>query len=267
MGPLTFAYSAVDRHIQALPLKRMDPTLLSRAILIGAADAGLNLPMFEHAIALAAYLHRDKTRMQRSDMPRVHYIEHPLRTTLRLLRFGCTDQATLVAEILHDTVEDHAGEIVLEFTSTVASTVAEVRTAALAYLEEVFGPDVAAIVRAMSNPLTPEKLSVEASQQLYRGHVTEAIEDARVALAKASDFIDNAGSLHHTYTPQTAARVTRMAQKYNPLVPVFRARFLRLDIDALLTAPGRARVLDQVGRVQLGLDNILALDSPQETSA
>src|SRR5689334_18399095 len=66
------------------------------------------------AIYLASYVHQGQTRSNRGPLPRDTYITHPLRNTLRLMRYGVEDADVLVASILHDTVEDHAERIINE---------------------------------------------------------------------------------------------------------------------------------------------------------
>jgi hypothetical protein len=66
-------------------------------------------------------------------------------------------------------------------------------------------------------------MSDEQKFELYRAKVAEAIRrSVGIYLVKLTDFIDNAGSLHHT--PEAdAPKARRLATKYLPLVDVFRA--------------------------------------------
>lgn len=237
-----FYPSPVDALVSALPLKEMDATLLSRAILTEVYRYDLDLDLFESAIAFAAWAHRKQTRAQRGSMPRVHYIEHPLRVTLRLLRYGVTDQNTLLAAILHDTVEDHAMSIAVDVMDGVPRDEREARLIAMICIRKHYGEDVARIVRGLSNPISADGLTVEDAHVEYRAHVEHAIRDPQVALVKFSDFEDNAGGLHHNVGPGTEAMVARLARKYRPLVIVFSERISRSDFAPFVPADGRRRM-------------------------
>jgi (p)ppGpp synthase/HD superfamily hydrolase len=60
---------------------------------------------------MASFLHRKQTRFVRGDLPRVPYIEHPLRVALRLVRWGVPDAELIAAALLHDVVEDCSTEL------------------------------------------------------------------------------------------------------------------------------------------------------------
>ncbi|MDV7198913.1 hypothetical protein R4172_15285 [Rhodococcus kroppenstedtii] len=92
--------------LRATALKDMDPSLLLHAIDIEADARGIDRTDLDHALAVASYAHLEQRRTQRGDQVADPYITHPSRNTLRLLRYGCTDQAVLVATALHDVVED-----------------------------------------------------------------------------------------------------------------------------------------------------------------
>ena len=124
MKPMnTFAAGAhIQAKIASLPLKEMEASLLRTAILSHIAhsyrldiDGEYILAQVETAIDIASYAHRSQTRQNRGEMPKVHYVEHPLRNALRALRYGVTsDPATIIAIILHDVVEDCAAIVAVE---------------------------------------------------------------------------------------------------------------------------------------------------------
>lgn len=90
----------------SVPLKEMDGTLLSSFVRRESAARGLN----EHRVGLAldvmAYCHRSQTRMNRGPHSTTAYAEHPVRVAARLLRWGVSREALIVAALLHDVVED-----------------------------------------------------------------------------------------------------------------------------------------------------------------
>lgn len=249
----TLRRTQTDTLIADLDLKEMDSSLLAHSILRGAVDTGLNVQLFEDAIGFAAYVHRKATRAQRADMPRVHYLEHPLRNTVRLMRYGCTDQVTLIASILHDTVEDNAREITMTFTGVTPADRVEARVLALDYVRQQFGAEVAQVVLAVSNSFTARNATKAEKHVAYRAHVTEAIADVRVLLVKFADFVDNAFSLGYTVGPDTLDMVRGLVAKYEPLVDVFEERLGRPDVSALIPVHGLAQIAAHLtaGRITL----------------
>jgi (p)ppGpp synthase/HD superfamily hydrolase len=89
------------------------------------------------ALALAGRLHAADRR------EREPYVNHLLRVAIRIMsHYGVRDGDVVCAALLHDAVEDHAAELAPDGTSA----------AALAALAEEFGPRVAALVAAVTNP-------------------------------------------------------------------------------------------------------------------
>ncbi|WP_159599510.1 HD domain-containing protein [Agromyces humi] len=235
--------NVVNEMRTELPMKGMDTALLSDAIIHELNDPD-SVQTIRDAISFAAYYHRNDTRAQRGPLPRGPYIEHPLRNTLRLVRYGVRDVSVIVASILHDTVEDHAAEIGEEHCTDANAE------GALKVIRSMFGEEVANIVRGVTNPDHPAGLTRAEKHDRYRSHVAEAIADPKVALVKVSDFVDNACSL--SYTADGNARMTRnLAAKYEPLFPVFEDRMVHPDIIALGANTGEIRRHLQHGAVTL----------------
>jgi hypothetical protein len=151
--------NAVSAAIASLPLKEMEASLLRSAILEQVNALGLSQADFREAIDIASFLHRAQTRKQRGSMHLVHYIEHPLRNTLRALRYGVTDPDTLIGIVLHDTVEDAPEEFSTVLAQHRPTGELDAREHAYAFVSDRFGAPVAAIVRGLSNPLLPNTLS------------------------------------------------------------------------------------------------------------
>jgi hypothetical protein len=220
--------NVVTAAIAGLPLKEMEVSLLRSAILDQVAALDLNGADFREAIDLASYLHRDQTRQQRGSMPLVFYIEHPLRNTLRALRYGITDPDTLIGVILHDTFEDAAQEFSAVIAGIPAATEQQARENALSFLGQRFSPAVADIVNGLSNPLLPDGLTRARKNEAYIEHVGAS---PQIFVAKFVDFADNALSLHHS---MNAGFVKRQATKYGPLVVLFAARLDDADVLAFV---------------------------------
>jgi guanosine-3',5'-bis(diphosphate) 3'-pyrophosphohydrolase len=85
-------------------------------------DTGILL----EALELASLKHRDQRRKDQEQSP---YINHPIAVARTLWAAGVRDQTTVVAAILHDTIEDTATtreELAARFGDAVANVVAEV---------------------------------------------------------------------------------------------------------------------------------------------
>lgn len=206
-----------------LPLDTMDATLLTLALLDNEQAHAGPLPS---AIRIAASVHRTDTRP--TGQTTEPYIAHPLRNALRLKRYGCTDPDVLTATVLHDTVEDHATELVALAGGTPDGATA--REQALTALADWFGPEVSRIVGAVSNPPNPPGLDTAEKHARYAAHVAAVVDDPHVLLVKFSDYADNAGTLDAVADP---AKREKLARKYTPLVAIFAAALDRSDAAGL----------------------------------
>jgi HD domain len=160
----------------------------------------------EEALALASELHAQDVRV------REPYVNHLLRVATRIICYYRVDDVdVLVAALLHDAVEDHPEEL------------GGGPDQALATLATRFGPRVAQLVAAVTNPAwSPGRHRYEQ----YRDHVTGSLDGnpwARVI--KLSDFTDNGVGVIHTTGPKLRSAAT----KYAPLVPVLRELAARPD--------------------------------------
>jgi hypothetical protein len=160
------------------------------------------------ALALASQLHA-RDRRQREP-----YANHLLRVTVRIVsHYRVTDPDVVCAALLHDAVEDHAEDIAPGGT----------RQAAFAALARQFGLRTADLVAAVTNPVYAPGRD---EHEQYREHVAARLLASPWArVIKASDFTDNAVGLIHT----TGPKLSTLASKYRPLVPVLREFILRAD--------------------------------------
>ncbi len=162
------------------------------------------------------------------------YVNHLLRVAIRIMsHYGVHDTDVTCAALLHDAVEDHAAEL---------TGGSDDQAAALAVLAREFGPRVAELVGAVTNPpYAPDR----DEHEQYREHVADSLRHhpwARVI--KASDFTDNGLGLIHTSGP----RLVRLAGKYAPLVPVLR-ELISLP-DTPLSPEAKEHILDQLDRAE-----------------
>jgi hypothetical protein len=186
----------------------------------------------ERALDLAGRLHADD---RRDTEP---YVNHLLRVAIRIMsHYGVHDADVIGAALLHDAVEDHPGALAGLGGSADGAGGQE---AALAVLADEFGPRVAELVAAVTNP--PYAPGRDRHEQ-YREHVADSLRRSPWArVIKASDFTDNGVGLIHT----TGPRLHKLADKYAPLVAVLRDLIARPDTP--LGAAARAHILAQLDR-------------------
>jgi hypothetical protein len=186
----------------------------------------------ERALDLASRLHAADRRDAEP------YVNHLLRVAIRIVsHYGIHDTDVICAALLHDAVEDHPAELAGLGGRGDGSGGQE---AALAVLAQEFGPRVAELVAAVTNPqYAPDR----DEHEQYREHVAASLLRSPWArIIKASDFTDNGVGLIHT----TGPRLQRLAAKYAPLVPVLRDLIARPDTP--LSAAAREHILAQLDR-------------------
>jgi HD domain len=177
------------------------------------------------ALDLAGRLHAADRRGQEP------YVNHLLRVAIRIMsHYGVHDADVVCAALLHDAVEDHAAGLAPDGS----------QPSALAALAAQFGPRVANLVGAVTNPqYAPGR---DAYEQ-YREHVADSLRrEPWARVIKASDFTDNGVGLIHASGP----RLRQLAGKYAPLVPILE-ELIALP-DTPLDAPARQRILTQLDR-------------------
>jgi guanosine-3',5'-bis(diphosphate) 3'-pyrophosphohydrolase len=129
-----------------------------------------DLGMFIRALRFAADKHQNQRRKGRDQLP---YINHPIRVTDTLWRVGgVRDVSTLLAALLHDTLED---------TDTTPDEI-----------EMLFGPEVLSFVQEVTDDKTLPKAM---RKQLQIEHAPHLSNEAR--LIKLADKIDNVYDISH----------------------------------------------------------------------
>ncbi|HVO32818.1 MAG TPA: HD domain-containing protein [Elusimicrobiota bacterium] len=125
---------------------------------------------FAKAVEVARRVHLHQKR-RGVDVP---YIAHLLGVAALVLNDGGSE-AEAIAAILHDTVEDHPDQVNFH----------DIRT--------VFGPYVAMMVEAATEPPSMQESSWKDQKQRYIDHVAQAPAEARRLIL--ADKIDNARSV------------------------------------------------------------------------
>ncbi|MEU1686858.1 HD domain-containing protein [Micromonospora sp. NPDC005707] len=179
------------------------------------------------ALDLAAELHREDRRV------REPYLNQLLRVAIRMMHhYQVRDVDVIVAGLLHDAAEDHPAEL------AGPDTAGEPTPAALDALAARFGPRVARLVGAVTNPAYDPGRDRHVQ---YREHVAASLDrEPWARVIKVSDFTDNGVGVIHTVGP----KVARSAAKYRPLVPVFRDLIARPDTP--LSAPVKRHIFAQL---------------------
>jgi hypothetical protein len=219
--------------------RRLVATMPLHAITSTYGEEGLRA---RFAVELEAWPAPDQARLNRAlDLAgRLHaadqrdrepYVNHLLRVAIRIMsHYGVRDADVVCAALLHDAVEDHAAGLAPDGT----------QRSALAALAAEFGPRVAGLVGAVTNP---EYAAGRDPHEQYREHVADSLRrDPWARVIKASDFTDNGVGLIHT----TGPRLRTLAAKYAPLVPVLQELIARPDTP--LGDPARQHILAQLAR-------------------
>lgn len=217
---------------------------------------GINAKNVKAAILMAADLHKPDLRANRAHYDKTPYIEHPLRNTLRLIRYGCKTEAVLIGELLHDTVEDHPYEIARQYAKQEPRDEHHAREISYAYIAKRFSPRASKMVHGMSNPIIEDKNVSTADKNIsYYNHFVTAIKGGDVLVGKTSDITDNAFSLHYTESGMTSLSVYKKTVKYLMVMDALESRLKMAYVkgDLPVSDKGLATMIRQVqdGRIKL----------------
>ncbi len=162
------------------------PLIAAHRRMFPAADAGL----LRRAYAVADHWHGGQVR--KSGAP---YITHPLAVAILLADIGM-DTTTLVAALLHDTVED------------TGLTIGQVKAE--------FGAEVAVLVDGVTK-LDGSKWGDHAEGETFRKMILAASIDLRVLVIKLADRVHNLRTLGHHPKREKRERIARASMEL--LVP------------------------------------------------
>jgi GTP pyrophosphokinase len=164
----------------------VQPLIAAHRRIFPGADAGL----LRHAYAVADQWHSGQVR--KSGAP---YITHPLAVAILLADIGM-DTTTLVAALLHDTVED------------TGLTIGQVKAE--------FGAEVAVLVDGVTK-LDGSKWGDHAEGETFRKMILAASIDLRVLVIKLADRVHNLRTLGHHPKREKRERIARASMEL--LVP------------------------------------------------
>src|SRR3954463_16653994 len=181
-----------------------------------------DLALLERAYRTAEHLHRNQTR--KSGDP---YITHPLAVTTILADIGMTEP-TLVAALLHDTVED------------TSYTLDQLRTD--------FGDEVARLVDGVTK-LDKVKYGDSAQAETIRKMIVAMSRDIRVLVIKLADRLHNMRTLR--YVPQASQERTarETLDIYAPLAHRLGMNTLKWELEDLAFATLHPKMYDEIVRL------------------
>lgn len=238
--------SNMSSNIRKTALKNLDSAGLTIALQedIRAYPEYFNFEKVYQAIVASTYLHAKQTRANRGNLPRTPYIEHPLRNTLRVVRWDCMSQDIIIAILLHDTVEDCAHRICRdEFGLDIKTmTKEEMRAKAYEYIEAEFGSEVRRLVAGVTNGFFVGTETKDEKRAIYAAHVKAVITDPDIFLVKIADFVDNASGLYHNDIKENAEKVIHLAIKYLPVVDIFEEQFNKFSNELKISDAARADI-------------------------
>ena len=179
------------------------------------ADLGL----VERAYRTAEHFHAGQTRKSGDG-----YITHPLAVTTILAELGMTE-ATLVAALLHDTVED------TPYT--------------LGLLTRDFGEEVAALVDGVTK-LDKVKFGDSAKSDTLRKMVVAMSRDIRVLVIKLADRLHNMRTLHYL-RPDKQMRIAKdTLDIFAPLAHRLGMNTVKWELEDLSFATLHPKIYDEI---------------------
>jgi GTP pyrophosphokinase len=176
----------------------------------------------ERAYEVAERYHRGQKR--NSGDP---FITHPLAVATILAEFGMTPP-TLVAALLHDTIED------TDYT--------------LDKLEVDFGPEIAALVDGVTK-LDKVKYGAAAQAETVRKMVVAMARDIRVLLIKLADRLHNARTWRYIAHEKAERKARETLEIYAPLAHRLGMNTVKWELEDLSFATLYPKMYDEIVRL------------------
>ncbi|MFL6158433.1 MAG: HD domain-containing protein, partial [Marmoricola sp.] len=193
---------------------------LFRAVRANHPKADLSL--LERAYATAELHHRGQ--MRKSGDP---YITHPLAVTTILADIGMTEP-TLVASLLHDTVEDTA------YT--------------LEQLRKDYGEEVALLVDGVTK-LDKVKYGDSAQSETIRKMIVAMSRDIRVLVIKLADRLHNMRTLRYVKAETQERKSRETLEIFAPLAHRLGMNTIKWELEDLAFATLHPKIYDEIVRM------------------
>ncbi|MBD8869773.1 bifunctional (p)ppGpp synthetase/guanosine-3',5'-bis(diphosphate) 3'-pyrophosphohydrolase [Nocardioides sp. MJB4] len=181
-----------------------------------------DLALLERAYAVAERMHDGQ--MRKSGDP---YITHPLAVTTILADIGMTEP-TLVASLLHDTVED------------TPYTLEQLRTD--------FGDEVARLVDGVTK-LDKVKYGDSAQAETIRKMIVAMSRDIRVLVIKLADRLHNMRTLRYVKQETQERKARETLDIYAPLAHRLGMNTLKWELEDLAFATLHPKIYDEIVRM------------------
>lgn len=204
------------------------------------------------AYQLAGLIHKDDIYKNQP------YIFHILRVANRLTGYlHIKDPDLVIAALLHDSVEDHAADLIrLHNQTAVSGDPQELQLVALEAIAAIFSSRVAVMVEKVTNaPATGREETYDEWLARYARKVEQAASTPEGCLIKFADWCDNGLGLIHSEEPDNSPKLAHFKRKYALALPVFERRFRDGDVIAWLDNDARSYVYSQL---QLGRRRLTA---------
>src|SRR3954471_625339 len=181
-----------------------------------------DLALLERAYRTAEHLHRNQTR--KSGDP---FITHPLAVTTILADIGMTEP-TLVAALLHDTVED------------TPYTLDELRSD--------FGDEVARLVDGVTK-LDKVQYGETAQAETIRKMIVAMARDIRVLVIKLADRLHNMRTVRYVKQSTQERQATESLDVYAPLAHRLGMNTIKWELEDLAFATLHPKIYDEIVRM------------------
>jgi len=181
-----------------------------------------DLALIERAYRTAEHLHRGQTR--KSGDP---FITHPLAVTTILADIGMTEP-TLVAALLHDTVED------------TPYTLDELRAD--------FGDEVAVLVDGVTK-LDKVQYGETAQAETIRKMIVAMARDIRVLVIKLADRLHNMRTVRYVKQSTQERQATESLDVYAPLAHRLGMNTIKWELEDLAFATLHPKIYDEIVRM------------------
>lgn len=215
----------VRRRLARLGAQRgatMNPVLEPLIKSIRSTHPKADVRSVERAYDLAAHYHRDQRR--RSGDP---YITHPLAVSTILAELGMTTP-TIVAALLHDTVED------TPYT--------------LSALRKDFGDEIASLVDGVTK-LDKVKFGEAAEAETLRKMVVAMSRDIRVLVIKLADRLHNMRTLRYLPREKQERTARQTLEIYAPLAHRLGMNTLKWELEDLSFSALYPKRYDEIARL------------------
>ncbi len=183
---------------------------------------GADLPLLQHAYDVAEEMHRGQRR--KSGDP---YITHPLAVATLLAELGM-DTTTLVAALLHDTVEDTGYS--------------------LETMRADFGAKVAQLVDGVTK-LDKVKLGTAAEAETIRKMVIAMAQDPRVLVIKLADRLHNMRTMRFLPPEKQARKAKETLEVLAPLAHRLGMATVKWELEDLAFAILQPKKYDEIVRL------------------